>query len=171
MANPRRAQTGKPGLRTRVLPTSCVLSRRQPERQGVHREVESEGHAENCRAVVEGAIPLTNRSAKGGARSSLHHAGEGATHPPTATGCVRTARQGRSLRDPRRTHVVPGGSRISNPISLQKRNGKRCRMSSRTTAYYLKRGESHVTGRIRRIEWSGEGGWQGWPVRERRQDE
>jgi len=68
--------------------------------QGVHREVESGGLAENCRAVVEGAIPLTNRSAKGGARSSLHYGGEGASHPPTAPRCVRTARQGRSVRDP-----------------------------------------------------------------------
>jgi hypothetical protein len=39
--------------------------------QGVHREVESEGHAEKYRAVIEGATPQMNRSAKGGTRSSL----------------------------------------------------------------------------------------------------
>ena len=33
--------------------------------QGVHREVESEGFAEKYRAVIEGATPLMNRSAKG----------------------------------------------------------------------------------------------------------
>ena len=50
--------------------------------QGVHREVESEGFEEKYRAVIEGATPLMNRSAKDGARSSLHYGGEGAlTHP------------------------------------------------------------------------------------------
>ena len=34
-------------------------------------ETESEGHAENYRAVVDGGDPETNRSAEGGARSSL----------------------------------------------------------------------------------------------------
>jgi hypothetical protein len=51
-------------------------------RQGVHREVGSEGHEEKYRAVIEGATPLMNRSAKDGARSSLHYGGEGVlTHP------------------------------------------------------------------------------------------
>ncbi len=48
-----------------------------PGGQGVHREVESEGFEEKYRAVIEGATPLMNRSAKGGARSSLHYGGEG----------------------------------------------------------------------------------------------
>jgi hypothetical protein len=39
--------------------------------QGVHREVESEGHEEKYRAVINGGDPEMNRSAKGGARSSL----------------------------------------------------------------------------------------------------
>ena len=39
--------------------------------QGVHREVESEGLEEKYRAVIEGATPKMNRSAKGGTRSSL----------------------------------------------------------------------------------------------------
>jgi hypothetical protein len=51
--------------------------------QGVCREAESEGHAENHRAVVDGGDPETNRSAEGGARSSLLYGGEGVTHPPT----------------------------------------------------------------------------------------
>jgi hypothetical protein len=52
--------------------------------QGVHREVESEGHEEKYRAVIDwGATPKMNRSAKGGERSSLHHEGEGVLiHPP-----------------------------------------------------------------------------------------
>ena len=50
--------------------------------QGVRREAESEGHAENCRAVVDGGDPETNRSAEGGARSSPPYGGGGVTHPP-----------------------------------------------------------------------------------------
>src|SRR5947209_5622553 len=45
--------------------------------QGVHRELESEGHEEKYRAVIEGANPQMNRSAKGRARSSLDYSGEG----------------------------------------------------------------------------------------------
>ena len=49
--------------------------------QGVHREVESEGHEEKYRAVIE--KKMMNRSAKGGARSSLHYGDEGVLiHPP-----------------------------------------------------------------------------------------
>ena len=118
-----RARSRKRWLRTRG---STYILRSVVETtggQGVHREVKSEGHAENCRAVVEGAIPLTNRSAKGGARSSLLLLGEGVSHPPTVPRCVRTARQGRSVGDPWRTHAVPGGSGISNPISLRSEGG------------------------------------------------
>lgn len=51
--------------------------------QGVHRKVESEGHEEKYRAVIDGGYPEMNRSAKGGARSSLHYEGEGVLiHPP-----------------------------------------------------------------------------------------
>ena len=51
--------------------------------QGVYREIESEGHEEKYRAVIKGAIPQMNRSAKGGARSRLHYGGEGILiHPP-----------------------------------------------------------------------------------------
>jgi len=60
--------------------------------QGVHREVESEGHVEKYRAVVDGGHPVTNRSAKGGVWSSLHYGGEGVSHPPTVPRCLRTAR-------------------------------------------------------------------------------
>jgi hypothetical protein len=44
--------------------------------------VESEGHEEKCRAVIKGATLTMNRSAKSGARSSLHYGGEGVLiHP------------------------------------------------------------------------------------------
>jgi hypothetical protein len=53
--------------------------------QGVHREVESEGHEEKYRAVIDGGDPAMNRSAKGGDRSSLLHYGEGVLIHPTST--------------------------------------------------------------------------------------
>jgi hypothetical protein len=70
--------------------------------QGVYREVESEGHEEKYRAVIKGAIPTMNRSAKGGARSSLHYGGEGVLiHPPHQGVCGRHGREDLS--------VTPGG--------------------------------------------------------------
>ncbi len=83
--------------------------------QGVQREVESEGFAEKYRAVIKGATPQMNRSAKGGARSSLHYGDEGVSHSPTEPRCLRMARYGRSLRDPRRAHSVPEWRRDKGP--------------------------------------------------------
>ena len=40
--------------------------------------MESERHEGNYRAVIDGATPKMNRSAEGGARSSLHYGDEGA---------------------------------------------------------------------------------------------
>jgi len=58
--------------------------------QGVHREVESEGHEEKYRAVIDGGYPKMNRSAQGGTRSSLHYEGEGVLiHPPHQGVCGR----------------------------------------------------------------------------------
>ena len=45
--------------------------------QGVRREAESEGHAENHRAVIEGRKPMMNRSAKDREWSSPHYGGKG----------------------------------------------------------------------------------------------
>jgi hypothetical protein len=64
--------------------------------QGVRREAGSEGLAENCRAVVDGGDPETNRSAEGGARSSLLYGGEGVTHPPTRFKVIAGGTAGKS---------------------------------------------------------------------------
>src|SRR5499426_1883223 len=72
-----------------------------------------------------GAIPTMNRSAKEGARSSRHYGDEGAIHPPLEPWCVRAARDGRTRRDPRRSHRmlgVQGASSEDTPIS---RRGER----------------------------------------------
>jgi hypothetical protein len=52
--------------------------------------MESEGHEEKYRAVIDGGHPEMNRSAKGGTRSSLHYGGEGVLiHPPHQGVCGR----------------------------------------------------------------------------------
>src|SRR5437660_5233020 len=79
--------------------------------------MESEGHEEKDRAVIEWATPRMNWSAEGGTWSSLQYRGEGVTHSPTAPRCLRTARYGRTMRDLRRTGGVSGGTRVSGPIS------------------------------------------------------
>lgn len=77
----------------------------------------SERHEEKYRAVIEGATPLMNRSAKGGARSSPHYGGEGVLiHPPYQGVCGWHGMEDLS--------VTPGGlarfldgTGISDPIS------------------------------------------------------
>ena len=86
MENPTRARRRKPDTAKGDLKPPLKFS----GGQGVHREVESEGHEEKYRAVIEGATPTMNRSAKGGARSSLQYGGEGVLiHPPHQGGCGR----------------------------------------------------------------------------------
>src|ERR1700756_1021553 len=90
--------------------------------------------------------PKMNRSAKGGARSSLQYWRRRRSHSPTAPRCLRTARYGRTARDLRRTGRVSGWHR-SKQTYKRKRSGERGLASSRTAEWYLKRGESHVTGK------------------------
>jgi hypothetical protein len=65
------------GRQTQHKKPHFISERKTTGGQGVHREVESEGHEVKYRAVIEGATPLMKRSAKDGARSSLHYGGEG----------------------------------------------------------------------------------------------
>ena len=67
MEKPKRAQRRKPDTAKVNLKPPLARS----GGQGVHREVESEGHEEKYRAVIEGATPKMNWSAKGGTWSSL----------------------------------------------------------------------------------------------------
>ena len=86
--------------------------------------MESEGHEEKYRAVIEGAIPKMNRSAKGGARSSLHYGGEGVLiHPPHQGVCGRHGTEDQGVTQ-ENSAESPGGTGVSNPIS-EKRSGKR----------------------------------------------
>src|ERR1700752_2664792 len=89
--------------------------------QGVHREVESEGHEEKYRAVIEGATPKMNRSAKGGARSSLHYGGEGALiHPPHQGVCGRHGTEEQCVTSGGLAES-PAGPGVSGPISTSER--------------------------------------------------
>ena len=89
--------------------------------QGVHREVESEGHEEKYRAVIEGAAPKMNRSAKGGARSSLQFGGEGVLiHPPHQGVCGRHGTEEQRVTSGELARS-PGGSGVSKPISESER--------------------------------------------------
>ena len=86
-------------------------------RQGVHREVGSEGHEEKYRAVIEGAIPKMNRSAKGGIRSSPHYGGEGVLiHPPHQGVCGQHGTEEQRVTSGELTRFA-GGTAISGPIS------------------------------------------------------
>ena len=85
--------------------------------QGVHREVESEGHEEKYRAVIDGATPKRNRSAKGGARSSLHYGGEGVLiHPPHQGVCGWHGTEEQRVTSGGLAGS-PGGTGLSRPIS------------------------------------------------------
>ena len=85
--------------------------------QGVHREVESAGSEEKYRAVIKGAIPTMNRSAKGEARSSLHYGGEGVLiHSPHQGVCRRHGTED-SCVTPGGLFRFSSGIEISDPIS------------------------------------------------------
>ena len=131
--------------------------------QGVHREVESERFAEKYRAVIEGATPQMNWSAKGGTRSSLQYRGEGVTHSPAAPRCLRTARYGRTMRDLRRTGRVSGWH-WSKQTYKRKRSGERRSVSSRTASRYLKHSQKlchrGIGGGSGPETGAGEGGWE-----------
>src|SRR6267378_2553022 len=96
--------------------------RRRPKEQsfggqGVHREMESERHEENYRAVIDGGYaedePVGRRWGK--VESALWRRRR--SHSPIAPRCLRTARQGRTTRDLRRTGRVSGDTGVNGPIS------------------------------------------------------
>jgi hypothetical protein len=90
--------------------------------QGVHREVESERFEEKHRAVIK-EESVMNRSAKDGARSSLHYGDEGTLIHPSYQGVCE-------LRGVEDQCVTPGGlirflvgAKISDSISREAKRG------------------------------------------------
>ncbi len=113
--------------------------------QGVHREVESEGHEEKYRAVIDGGCPADEPVGQRWDKVEPALWRRRRSHSPTAPRCLRTARYGRTVRDLGRTGRVSGRHR-SKRTYKRERNGERCTVSSRTAEKYQKHGESHVTG-------------------------
>jgi hypothetical protein len=114
MEKPKRARKRKPET-SQGGPEATNL--RISGRQGVHREVESEGHEKKYRAVIDGATPTMNRSAEGGTRSSLHYGGEGVLiHPPQQGVCGWHGTEERRVTSGGLAGS-PGGTGVSRPIS------------------------------------------------------
>jgi hypothetical protein len=99
--------------------------------QGARREAGSEGYAEKYRAVVDGGHSKDEPVGQRWGKVEPALRGRRRTHPPTAPRCLRTARYGRSERDPRRTPRILGWHRGKRPYK-RKRNGKRSPGSRRT---------------------------------------
>ena len=79
--------------------------------------MESEGHEEKDRAVIEGATPQMNWSAKGGARSSPHYRDEGVLiHPPHQGACGRHGTEEQCVTSGELAESL-GGTGVSRPIS------------------------------------------------------
>ena len=94
--------------------------------------MESEGFEEKHRAVIEEATLQMNRSAKDGARSSLHYGGEGVLIHPSNQGVCGWHGVEDECVTPGGLMGFSGGAGKREPIS-EKRNGKQRSMSSRTT--------------------------------------
>jgi hypothetical protein len=74
--------------------------------QGVHREVESKGHEEKYRAVIDGGCPDDEPVGQRWGKVEPALWGRRRSHPPTAPRCLRTARYGRTARDLRRRVAI-----------------------------------------------------------------
>ena len=115
--NSKRARSWKRRRRPRGGTYVHAQSGTTPGGQGVHREMESGGFAEQYRAAVKGAIPATNRSAEGGIRSSLHYGGEGVLILPPHQGvCGRHGTEDRCVTPGELVRFLSGVG-ISDPIS------------------------------------------------------
>ena len=106
--------------------------------------MESEGHEEKYRAVIDGGHPEDEPVGQRWGKVEPALWRRRRSHSPTAPRCLRMARYGRAVRDLRRTGRVSGWhrrTRTYKPVSEMVRG----LVSSRTAANYLKRGESCVT--------------------------
>ena len=107
METPTRARRRKPD----TAKVDLEPPRRNCGGQAAHREVGSEGFAEQYRARSRGGDPMTNRSAKRWGKVEPALWRRRRSHPPTAPRCMRAARYGRPVRDPGRPRRVRGWRR------------------------------------------------------------
>jgi len=106
----------KPTRARRRKPDTAKADLKPPARgisggQGVHREVESEGHEEKYRAVVDGGCPDDEPVGQRWGKVEPALWRRRRSHSPTAPRCLRTARYGRAACDLRRTGTVRGWHR------------------------------------------------------------
>jgi hypothetical protein len=108
MEKPKRARKRKPDT-SEGGPEATT--QRFSGGQGVHREMESEGHEEKYRAVIDGGCPEDEPVGQrwGNVEPALRRRRR--SHSPTAPRCLRMARYGRVMRDLRRTGRVSGWHR------------------------------------------------------------
>jgi len=120
MEKPKRARKRKPDTSQGGPEAS---NQRFSGGQGVHREVESEGHEEKYRAVVKGSCPKDEPVGQRWGKVEPAVWGRRRSHSPTAPRCLRMARYGRVMRDLRRTGRVSGWHR-SKQTYKRERNGE-----------------------------------------------
>jgi hypothetical protein len=113
MEKPKRARRRKLDTAKADLEPPLAV----PGGQGVHREVESEGHEEKYRAVIDGGYPEDEPVGQRWGKVEPAVRRRRRSHSPTAPRCLRTARYGRTARDLRRTGRVPSSIGVSDPIS------------------------------------------------------
>src|SRR6516225_9241303 len=114
MTKPKRARQRKPET-SQGGPEATNL--RFSGGQGVHREVESEGHEEKYRAVIDGGHPDDELVGQRRDRSSLHYGGEGVLIHPLYQGvCGRHGMEEQGVTSGGLAGS-PGGTGVSGPIS------------------------------------------------------
>src|SRR3954469_10394692 len=119
METSKRARRRKPyTAKTDLEPPLGMLRRTGcPPRGGVRGgrgargEGGSGGYAEKYRAVVDGGYPKDEPVGQRWGKVEPALWGRRRSHSPTAPRCLRTARYGRSERDPRRAPRILGGHR------------------------------------------------------------
>jgi len=79
--------------------------------------MESEGFEEKYRAVIERGYPINEPVGQRWGKVEPALWRRRRSHSPIAPRCVRIARYGRLMCDPRRTHMFQGGAKVSDPIS------------------------------------------------------
>src|SRR5471030_1465786 len=88
-----------------------------PGGQGVHREVESEGHEEKYRAVINGGYPEDEPVGQRWGKVEPALWRRRSSHSPTAPRCLRMARYGRQSVTSGGLAGSPVGTGVSRPIS------------------------------------------------------
>jgi hypothetical protein len=168
MEKSKRAQRRKPAT-DQDRPVAAVWVYRGG--QGVHREVESEGLEEKFRAVIDGGDPGDEPVGQRWDKVEPALWGRRRAPSPTVPRCLRTARNGRSTRDLRRTGRVCGWHRSKRAYKPQGERASEARPVVGRLQRYLKRGESRVTEPIGDRNGSGKAAGVRWSGRERKPEE